>query len=173
MRKFGEYRPEIFTQLNEAEEKQYKIYCDMDGVLVDFERGYKDLTGTEASYATNPNEFWEPITKAGAAFWIKLKWMPDGKELWDYIKQYNPKLLSAPSREKSSEIGKRVWVKREIPGTKLILRSAERKQEFATPNTILIDDRADNIQRWKDAGGVGIHHTSAENTIKQLQDLGL
>jgi hypothetical protein len=99
--------------------------------------------------------------------------MPDGKELWNYIKGYNPELLSAPSREESSKIGKFTWVKRNIPGTKLLLKSAERKQEYATPNAILIDDRADNIQRWKDAGGVGIHHTSAENTIKQLQKLGL
>jgi hypothetical protein len=175
LRKFGEYRPEIFEQLQEADRSKgdYKIYCDMDGVLVDFEKGYKDLTGRDASYKTNPEEFWEPITKAGAPFWIKLQWMPDGKELWNYIKGYNPELLSAPSREESSKIGKFVWVKRNIPGTKLLLKSAERKQEYATPNAILIDDRADNIQRWKDAGGVGIHHTSAENTIKQLQKLGL
>jgi hypothetical protein len=145
----------------------------MDGVLVDFDKGYKDLTGTEASFDTDPKQFWEPISKAGAAFWIKLKWMPDGKQLWDYIKQYNPDLLSAPSREESSKIGKRVWVKRELPGTKLILRSADRKQEFSTPNSILIDDRADNIQRWKDAGGIGIVHTSAADTIQQLKDLGL
>jgi len=173
LRQFGEYRPEIFEKLTEGEEKQYKIYCDMDSVLVDFERGYKELTGEEASYATDPNKFWEPITKAGAGFWIKLQWMPDGKQLWDYIKGYNPELLSAPSREESSRIGKFTWVKRNMSGTKLILRSAERKQEFATPNSILIDDRADNIKRWNDAGGVGIHHTSAESTIKQLKDLGL
>ena len=99
--------------------------------------------------------------------------MYDGKQLWNYIKGYNPELLSAPSREESSKMGKRIWVKRELPGTKLILRQAERKQEFATPNSILIDDRADNIQRWKDAGGVGILHTSAADTIQQLKDLGL
>jgi len=174
LRQFGKYRPEIFETLNEVEEKkQYKIYCDMDGVLVDFDRAYFELTGEKASFGTDPVKFWEPINKAGAAFWIKMRWMPDGKQLWDYIKPYNPKLLSAPSYQESSKIGKRVWVKREIPGTKLILRSADRKQEFATPNTILIDDRADNIQRWKNAGGVGIHHTSAENTIQQLKDLGL
>jgi len=175
LRKFGEYRPEIFEQLNEADRSKgdYKIYCDMDGVLVDFEKGYFDLTGREASYKTNPEEFWKPITDAGVKFWTGLQWMPDGKQLWDYIKGYNPELLSAPSREESSKIGKFVWVKRNIPGTKLLLKSAERKQEYATPNTILIDDRADNIQRWKDAGGVGIHHTSSENTIKQLKDLGL
>jgi hypothetical protein len=145
----------------------------MDGVIVDFDKGYKELTGREASFDTPKEEFWAPIQKAGAEFWIKLQWMPDGKQLWEFIKPFNPQLLSAPSRDESSKIGKFVWVKRNVPGTKLILRQAERKQEFATPNSILIDDRADNIQRWKDAGGIGIHHTSASDTIQQLKDLGL
>jgi hypothetical protein len=172
LRQFGKYRPEIFEEAD-AMKGDYKIYCDMDGVLVDFDKGYEELTGKKASFDTPKEEFWEPISKAGAAFWIKLQWMPDGKQLWDYIKPYNPDLLSAPSREESSKIGKFTWVKRNLPGTKLILRSAERKQEFATPNSILIDDRADNIQRWKDAGGIGIVHTSAADTIQQLKDLGL
>jgi hypothetical protein len=172
LRQFGKYRPEIFEE--DAKEKaDYKIYCDMDGVIVDFDKGYKELTGREASFDTPKEEFWAPIQKAGASFWIKLQWMPDGKKLWEFIKPYNPDLLSAPSRDESSKIGKFVWVKRNVPGTKLILRQAERKQEFATPNSILIDDRADNIQRWKDAGGVGILHTSAADTIQQLKDLGL
>jgi phosphopantetheine adenylyltransferase len=172
LRQFGRYRPEIFEE-DVKEKADYKIYCDMDGVIVDFDKGYKELTGREASFDTPKEEFWAPIQKAGAEFWIKLQWMPDGKQLWNYIKPYNPQLLSAPSRDESSKIGKFVWVKRNVPGTKLILRQAERKQEFATPNSILIDDRADNIQRWKDAGGIGIHHTSASDTIQQLKDLGL
>ena len=172
LRQFGKYRPEIFEE-DVKEKADYKIYCDMDGVIADFDKGYKELTGREASFDTPKEEFWAPIQKAGAEFWIKLQWMPDGKQLWEFIKPYNPQLLSAPSRDESSKIGKFVWVKRNVPGTKLILRSAERKQEFATPNSILIDDRADNIQRWKDAGGVGIHHTSAADTIQQLKDLGL
>ena len=172
LRQFGKYRPEIFEE--DAKEKaDYKIYCDMDGVIADFDKGYKELTGREASFDTPKEEFWAPIQKAGAPFWIKLQWMSDGKKLWEFIKPYNPQLLSAPSRDESSKIGKFVWVKRNVPGTKLILRSAERKQEFATPNSILIDDRADNIQRWKDAGGIGILHTSAADTIQQLKDLGL
>jgi nicotinamide mononucleotide adenylyltransferase/lambda repressor-like predicted transcriptional regulator len=172
LRQFGQYRPEIFEEAD-ASKGDYKIYCDMDGVIVDFDKGYKELTGRDASFDIPKEEFWAPISKAGAPFWIKLKWMPDGKQLWNYIKEYNPELLSAPSREESSKMGKRIWVKRELPGTKLILRQAERKQEFATPNSILIDDRADNIQRWKDAGGIGIVHTSAADTIQQLKDLGL
>jgi hypothetical protein len=178
MRQYGKYRPEIFeASLKEAEQKKTLsnpiIYCDMDGVLVDFEKGYKDLTTEDASYKTDPNKFWAPITKAGASFWIKLEWMPDGHELWDYIEKYNPTLLSAPSREESSRIGKHIWVKRNLPGIKLLLKSAERKQEYATPNAILIDDRKDNIDRWNAAGGIGIHHTSAAKTIEALEKLGL
>ena len=157
------------------EETQYTIYCDMDSVLVDFDRGYQELTGmtTQQADAMGPDTFWEPLIKAGAKWWITLNWMSDGKQLWNYIKKYNPILLSAPSREESSKLGKRVWVKRELPGTKLILRYAPQKQEYASPTSILIDDREKNIDQWEAAGGIGILHTSAANTIEQLKQLGL
>jgi hypothetical protein len=157
------------------EETQYTIYCDMDSVLVDFDRGYQELTGmtTQQADTSGVEAFWDPLTKAGAKFWITLNWMPDGKQLWDYIKKYNPILLSAPSREESSKLGKRVWVKRELPGTKLILKYAPQKQEYASPTSILIDDRQKNIEQWEAAGGIGILHTSTANTIEQLKQLGL
>jgi hypothetical protein len=159
--------------LEEVENSKYTIYCDLDGVLVDFDRGYKELTGKLPKDAGDGPEFWNPIHKAGAAFWIKLKWMSDGKELWNYIEQYKPTLLSAPSQEESSRIGKRVWRKNTLPDTKMILTPARFKQKYSGENNILIDDREDNIQQWKDKGGIGILHTSTENTIKQLKDLGL
>jgi hypothetical protein len=153
----------------------YSFFVDLDGVLVDFDQGYKELTNITPQQANEKGieTFWEPISKAGAKFWITLKWMSDGKQLWDYIKKYNPILLSAPSREESSKLGKRVWVKRELPNVKLILRSAERKQEFANSTSILIDDRQKNIDQWEAAGGIGIFHTDTPNTIKQLKQLGL
>mgnify|MGYP003845108133 CR=1 FL=1 len=97
--------------------------------------------------------------------------MPNGQTLWDYIKQYNPTLLSAPSRQNESRLGKRLWVKNNIPGTKLILANAENKQNYANDKSILIDDRPSNIEQWRASGGVGILHTSASDTIKQLKDL--
>lgn len=155
-------------------EKKYKIYCDMDGVLVDFIKGYFELTGKDISGEFHTDKtFWDPINKGGVDFWIDLEWTPDGKQLWDYIKKYNPELLSSPSKANDSRVGKRLWVKRELPGSHLILRSAGKKQEFATPNTILIDDRPSNIEQWKDAGGITILHTSAKDTIKQLKQLNL
>jgi len=157
------------------EETEYTIYCDMDGVIADFERGYEELTGIDLQGEFKPEgkEFWDPISKAGVGFWAGLKWMPDGQQLWDYIKPHKPKLLSAPSREQTSRIGKHVWVKHKIPGTKLILRYADKKKELASPTSILIDDRIANIKDWESAGGIGILHTSAANTISQLEKLGL
>lgn len=146
----------------------------MDGVLVDFIKGYYELTGRDITgqYHTDKN-FWQPIDKAGVDFWVKLEWTPDGKALWDYIKKYSPELLSSPSRENASRVGKATWVERELPGVHLILRSADKKQEFATPNAILIDDRDTNIKQWADAGGIAIQHTSTEDTINQLKQLNL
>ena len=153
---------------------EYKIYCDMDGVLVDFDKGYFELTGHQLDGEhRNDVGFWDPINKAGYDFWINLEWMNDGKRLWKYIEKYKPELLSAPSREEVSRVAKHDWVYKELPGVHLILRSAKHKKDFATPTSILIDDRLDNIQGWRDAGGIGIHHVSTKHTIDQLKVLDL
>jgi hypothetical protein len=39
------------------------------------------------------------------------------------------------------------------------------------PN-LLIDDHLKNIQAFQKAGGIGVRHTSASNTIKQLKEIG-
>lgn len=154
---------------------KYELYCDMDGVLVNFEKGYEDLTSKNIKdqHIKGDEDFWEPIKNAGSKFWSNLEWMPDGKQLWNYIKKYNPELLTAPSREESSRIGKQEWVDKHIPGTSIIFKKAQNKKDLANPNTILIDDRKDNIDKWIEAGGIGIHHTSTSSTLKKLKKLKL
>ena len=156
---------------------EYEIYCDMDGVLCDFDKRFMEFSNgiPPGKYESKfgKKAFWKLISEKGVGYWVGIPWMPDGKQLWNYIKPYNPSLLSAPSMEESSRLGKRLWVRNNIPGTKLILRSAEQKQEFAKPNAILIDDRTSNIEQWRTKGGIGIMHTSANETIKQLKELGL
>lgn len=150
---------------------EYKIYCDMDGVLTNFDKAYFDLTGVNLNgQHFNDKNFWDPINEAGYDFWVNMEWMPDGDDLWKVISKYNPTLLSAPSRNNDSRVGKFDWVQRELPGVELILRSASRKREFAAPNHILIDDRPDNIQGWIEDGGEGILHTSAIDTLKTLKE---
>jgi hypothetical protein len=148
----------------------------MDGVLVDFEKGYAELTDTIPSKSFNGKpSFWEPINKAGAQWWANLEWMPDGKQLWDYIKPYKPYILSAPSLNPSSRIGKEAWCKMHIPNQykKLLLYSRKEKQIFSAPDKILIDDMEQTINEWNKRGGIGILHTSTNNTIKELKKLKL
>lgn len=153
---------------------KYKVYCDMDGVLVDFIKGYYDLTGYDMTgQHRTDSSFYDPINKAGYDFWINLEWKKDGKKLWNYIEKYTPVLLSAPTKKDDSRVGKVDWVKRELPGTKLILRSPANKKEFASPDSILIDDLSSNVDQWIEAGGIGILHTSTETTITELKKLGL
>jgi hypothetical protein len=147
----------------------------MDGVLVDFEKGYRELTGTYSKNHPDNKSFWQPISDAGASFWANLDWMPDGEELWRYIKKYKPNILSAPSQDPSSRVGKEAWVKMNLKNNynKLYLYSRANKKLFAGENRILIDDMQQTIDEWNAAGGIGIHHTSAANTIKELKKLGL
>ena len=71
---------------------EFKLYCDMDGVLVDFDKGYKKLTGNDLNGEHRTDtDFWDPINKAGYDFWINLEWLGDGKRLWKYIEKHNPK----------------------------------------------------------------------------------
>ena len=168
--------------LYEAIKPKYLIFCDMDGVLVDFDKGYEELTGKNTKHADlqDKNEFWGLLARSlkdkGLTeydYWVNLPWMPDGQTLWDYIKGYNPYILTAPSMDPGSKQGKKEWVERLDGMKKLYFKPAKFKPEYAGKNRILIDDRQDTIDGWNAKGGIGIYHTSAANTIKQLKDLGL
>jgi len=168
----------IDKPLNEADpKKEYTIYSDMDGVLVDFNERFKrfskGIPPTEYEQKFGKDKFWELVDGIGVRFWVGMDWMSDGKQLWNYIKEYNPTLLSSPSRSNYSRMGKRIWRKRNLPSTKLVLARAANKQNYADPNSILIDDRESNIDQWIKAGGIGILHTDTASTINKLKELGL
>ena len=77
---------------------QPQIYCDLDGVLCDFEEYVYTLLG-EYPNKMDSNELWDGIDKLGSAFWEKLPWTPNGKMLWSFIKSHNPIILSALPKE--------------------------------------------------------------------------
>lgn len=159
----------------------YTIYCDMDGVLVDFKRGYQNLTGVKIGapkIGKEREEFWKGFkvslqkgNMTETQYWATLPWMGDGKQLWGYIKKHSPTILSAPSHSDESKVGKKIWIKRELGNVPTIL--SYNKGNYAHKNGILIDDRKDFIDKWVAGGGIGILHTSTSNTIKELKKLGI
>jgi hypothetical protein len=162
---------------NKEKVMNYEIYSDMDGVLTDFDAQFMKASDgiLPSEYEKNfgKDGFWDLIDGKGVGYWVGMPWMSDGKTYWDYIKKYTPILLSSPSRSSTSRLGKRLWVKNNMPGTKLILSQAKDKQNYAQKDRILIDDRPSNIDQWRASGGIGILHRSASDTIRQLKDLGI
>lgn len=162
-------------QLNEFDAPQ--IYCDMDGVVADFHAFTGKHLGTKFK-----DKYWPDLPKDTFA---KLPLMPDAKKLWNFIGKYNPIMLTAVPRESRGDISKQAasdktkWMKKYFNLKQSDMRAVSRqdKQQFAKdgrdgrPN-VLIDDHLGNIKEFRSKGGIGIHHTSASDTINQLKDLG-
>lgn len=172
-------------QPKEGTPQEYDIYVDMDGVLADFVDGVNRLLDVEYSdeeYQTNPEyrtKMWKAVgrySKEGGQLWAELKPMSDAKELWSYVEKHNPEILTAAGNpEFGAEAQKRQWVPW-VMGSDIkvnVVRKSADKAQFATPNSILIDDQEKSIKPWVAAGGIGILHTSAANTINELKKLGI
>ena len=172
--------------LNELiSEGQYQIYCDQDGVLADFEGRFAHFSGLscddymekatkELGLRMARTKFWELIDQqVGMRFWRGISWMAEGKELWNYIKDHNPIILTAPSRNECSKIGKKHWVADNLGDYEIIFKQAEEKPLLSGPNKILIDDREDTILAWKARQGIGILYTNTEDVIRELKSMGI
>ena len=176
----------LMDLLQEDLAKAYDIFIDMDGVLTDFEGRFEQFAGvTPDEFMSQKTiqygekkaneEFWDLVDKQiGVRFWAGMPWMPEGEELYKYLKKYKPSILTSPSREESSRIGKGLWVKRNMSGIPVKFGyGANGKAKFSGPNKILIDDREDNISAWKAAGGIGILFKNTEQVKNELSKLGL
>lgn len=154
------------------------IYCDLDGVLVSWIRGFKQLSPNKTFEEFKKEDklctAWKLIINAGEDWWANLDWQPDGKELWNYVKN-NVTILSSPGTSNTNMIskGKARWIKRELgENVKYIIE--REKHIYAKDNTtILIDDSENKIIPWRLAGGIGILHKSTKETIEELKKLGL
>ena len=167
-KKFRHYLAEFDTQ---------QIYCDMDGVLADFEKGIKDIIGGKFN-----DDRWNELPDD---FFLQLEPMPDAKKLWGFIGKYNPLILTAVPRSSRGPISKRAtedktrFMKRwfGVSGNRMYPVMRADKMRFAKdgrdgrPN-LLIDDHSKNILQFKSAGGIGVHHKSASGSIKQLKEIG-
>jgi len=177
----------LLTEDEQNPTKKFRLYCDMDGVLCNFDEqfmsmlknrdyGGKHYRSEELEGISTPSdfeskfggpEFWKFIDEiCGKKFWAEMEFTPGGRELWSTISRYDATLLTAPSRNMISRIGKRSWAKSHlVPSPQsIIFKYSAYKQEVAQEDVknglepILIDDRREIIDRWQDAGGIGIHH---------------
>ncbi len=160
-------------QIYEVEQKGgIQIYCDMDGVLCDFDERFEHFYGiTPIEYRTTkgPKAFEEAVNKAGVDFWAKMNWMPGGQELWSIIGKYNPYILTSPSKFEFAKEGKKIWIENNLnpqPSKILFAQTGNKHSEMKTDpkRSILIDDYWPNLAPWKAEGGIAIMHKDISKT---------
>lgn len=158
----------------------YKIFVDLDGVMADLDKLVKERTGKTfdqlRATGTGFTKFCAAQRAEGFTIFDNLDKMPGADYLWAYLVKYNPDILTATGHPTEKSTAEKIrWVMDNLSGYDQILTtiSGADKHKYAAPNHILIDDRMKAIGPWREAGGIGILHTSAEDTISQLKLLGL
>lgn len=172
------------------------LYLDMDGVFVDFDKAAEEIVGPELFQMLH-KVFHGHISPSDLSklehnkmcdimintpnFWQDLHWMSDGKELFTYIKSTFKAnrigVATAPLKgDQRCCQGKWEWIQNNF---KII----DQRNYFCTTAKwncvgkmngtyqVLIDDKLKNIERWRAKGGIGLHHSSTADTIRQIKTL--
>ena len=181
----------------------FRIFCDMDGVLVDLAGGIlaaakqssedpkqraavMKIVSSDDVWSSHKGDkkmapglkFMYKLLANNEDFWATLPAMKDAMQLWSFISRFDPFILSHPWDDDSAS-GKRIWlaggsINPSPEQTKIILTGDKHKyainKQTGAPN-VLIDDMERYVGPWKAAGGIAIHHTSADSSIKELKSL--
>ncbi len=155
-----------------------KLFLDMDGVIADFFSKLEEVNGVD-HWKDLPDPLAAVMSLKNTDFFNTLEPFESSAKLVQACRKIagrNYGICSSPIRDDmaNSSYWKRVWLERhgflpEIPN----LIFTTNKHKFAAENisgepNILVDDKPDNIKRWKDAGGVGIIYQANENDVDQL-----
>lgn len=153
------------------------LACDADGVITDFEGLVCKINGVSDMSQLRRGQTWASVghyDKTVAPFFESLEKMPHADRLMDFIRQnfVNHYILTAAGyTPRNGPQQKRNWFAREY-GRDLVVHvvtGSVDKAQYATPRTILVDDRSKSIDPWVAAGGIGILHKSVDQTIAELQ----
>lgn len=159
-----------------------RIRCDLDGVLVNMEEYIKQHLSADA--ADDKTTMWNELAME-PRFYRKMRATSYAKRLWAAIIAIDPgaTILSALPRKDTiphADEDKRYWVANHknrifngsVPDVETCLYSANKWKHCTGPDDVLIDDKRENCEDWKRAGGIAVHHTgNVSKTIKKLQEV--
>ena len=152
-----------------------QIFLDQDGVLADFESGLTKALGYKVDLKDKKDVYEAEKRKLTAQrLFLNLEPLPDAWKLVDYCMNsgiHTEILTAAGTVNRTLVIKDKIdWIRRYVHPHWIVIPtfSGTQKAAFAHKKAVLIDDRERNIKCWKEAGGIGILHTTADDTIEQL-----
>lgn len=168
-------RKMFLTEIKGQGSSKYEVYVDMDGVIADFEAKVKEVFGKEISDIPT-SQLWKGVSrynKTVEPFFETLPAMHDAKDLIRYVDENFSKwhiLTAGGFVPKNVAEQKKKWIAKVISPQVdvIVVKRSNEKAEYANENAILVDDRMKAIGPWRSAGGIGILHTSASDSIQQL-----
>ena len=90
----------------------YKVFVDLDGVLVDFEAGVRRVTGKMPD-EQSIRSMWSRLA-VEPGFYEHLEWMPDGADLWERVRGLQPTILTGLPWGNWAKPQKIAWCAREL-----------------------------------------------------------
>ena len=158
-----------------------KVYFDMDGVIADWEEGFKDTFPNMSieEYNRLPKDLkakYKDNIANDKSYYYRLKPMKAGIGYLRYLVDagYDVEILTSCGEINTKEVvkQKKRWVKKHLSGLNIKFNyttKSEDKARYATKDTVLIDDREKSIVPFKRAGGKVIHYRDGiTNVIKEL-----
>ena len=153
------------------------IYLDLDGVVADFKKRYKELYHMEPREAEKKKEFNKFFDEFIATKQFEtLDLMPGAMDGLVFLRKHltipTQILSSTANEDRYDEISKQkmIWLQTHgITFTPNFVPGKRHKYKFAGPDKIIIDDTQSVIDQWKEAGGIGILHKDWPSTLAILR----
>jgi len=153
-----------------------QLYLDCDGVLADFDTAAEQLFNQnprDAEALLGTEEFWIRI-RSHENFYGSLPLLADARRLHEAVVHLNPIILTGCPEGGWAESQKIEWAARHFPGVEIITcRSKDKRDYLKNRGDVLVDDYLRYRHLWVEAGGIFVHHISAEQSIHHLEELGL
>lgn len=154
-----------------------QIFLDMDGVIVDLHHavaerlGLADMTAfNRGELAMSDHEIW---SGTDAEWWASLPWMNDGQAILkvceNAVGAENVIVCSKPANWPGSAEGKLQWIASLMPTYARRFVLTPNKAWCANGRTLLIDDNADNILGFAQAGGAALLCPRPWNVLKDRE----